>query len=89
MIQITTHAIQRFIERVHPCSYSEAREEIFSHARAIEAAASFGCAVVRCGGGERLILAGNRVVSVFPRNAIPRQIRASWHDECGAHDASA
>src|SRR4051812_15268247 len=48
MIHVTTHAAQRFIERVAACTLDQAREHILSHAKAIQAAADFGCEVVRC-----------------------------------------
>jgi hypothetical protein len=80
MIHITNHAVQRFQERVRPCSTGQAREHILSHAKAIEAAAAFGCEVVRCAGGERLVLSGTRVLTVYARHDRPRQCRSPFHE---------
>lgn len=75
MIHVTMHSCERFIERVRPCTMDEAREAILAHARAIEAAAAFGCEVVRCGSGERLVLDGTRVLTVYAPRNFPRQCR--------------
>jgi hypothetical protein len=75
MIHVTPHACERYIERVAPVSLAEAREAIMSHAKAIEAAADFRCEVVRCAGGERLVLSGTRVLTVYGRGELPRQCR--------------
>jgi hypothetical protein len=78
MIHVTHHALERFVERVAPCSLEEARERILEHARAIEKAAEFGCEVVRCGSGERLILDGTRVLTVYAAHNLPRQCRSAY-----------
>jgi hypothetical protein len=75
MIHVTAHAAQRFIERVAACTLDQARAHILSHAKAIEAAADFHCEVVRCAGGERLVLDGTRVLTVYGRGELPRQCR--------------
>lgn len=78
MIHVTMHSIQRFQERVRSCSCDEAREAILSHSRAIEAAAEFSCEVVRCGDGERLVLRGTTVLTVYGAHHRPRQCRAPF-----------
>ena len=75
MINVTRHACERYRERVQACSLEDAREHILASSRAIEAAAAFGCEVVRLGGGERLVLHGRTVVTVYERHALPRQCR--------------
>lgn len=75
MIRVTPHACRRFSERVRLCSVEEARDTILSHVRAIEAAAAFGCEIIRLGGGERLILDGSTVVTVYAPHTLPRQLR--------------
>jgi hypothetical protein len=75
MIHVTPHACERFIERVAACTLDQAREHILSHAKAIECAADFGCEIVRCGGGERLVLSGTRVLTIYGRGELPRQCR--------------
>jgi hypothetical protein len=75
MIHVTPHAIARFQERVTACTLAEAREHILSHAKAIQSAADFGCEIVRCGGGERLVLSGTRVLTIYGRGELPRQCR--------------
>lgn len=73
---VTTHAIDRYIERIDPCATRDAaREEIRSHERAVAAAASIGCQSIRLGDGSRLVLEGEKVVSVFARDMRPRQTR--------------
>jgi hypothetical protein len=79
MIHVSIHACERFIERGHPsCSLEEARAEILSHSKAIECAARFACEVVRLGDGSRLILKGERVVTVYEAGAFPRQCRSPF-----------
>ena len=77
MIHVSPHAIERFIERVLPLSWDEAREAILAHAPAFEKAAAFHCEVVRCGDGSRFVLDGCRVVTVYGRAQLPRQCRHS------------
>jgi hypothetical protein len=81
MIHVSNHACERFIERVEACTFEEARAAIMAHEKAIEAAAKFGCEVVRCGRGERLVLSGNRVVTVYAAHTLPRQCRSFY--QCG------
>jgi hypothetical protein len=80
MIHVTHHACERFIERVAGVTIEEARVAILSHTRAIEVAAAFGCQVVRLGSGQRLILNGSRVLTVYPRHDRPRQCRAPYRN---------
>jgi hypothetical protein len=81
VIHVTTHALHRFQERVAPCSLADARTAIMSHAKAIETAASIGCEIVRCGNGERLVLCGTRVLTVYARRELPRQCRRSFREQ--------
>ena len=76
MIRVTQHACERFTQRVRPCSLEEARDDILSHSRAIKTAAKFGCEVVRLGSGERLVLDGETVVTVYAPHCLPRQLRS-------------
>lgn len=75
MIRVTPHACRRYAERVHSCSPDDARTRILAASRGIEVAAAFGCEVVRMGGGERLILEGSTVVTVYAPHTLPRQLR--------------
>ena len=77
-IRVTRHACERFAERA-PCSLSEARDRILAAARGIEAPAAFGCEVVRLGTGERLVLDGLTVVTVYARDMLPRKCRHTHH----------
>lgn len=83
MIHVTVNACQQFVEHVAACTIDEARLRIASHEKAIEAAAAFGCAIVRCGTGERLVLCGTRVVTVYARQILPHQCRSAcrWEGE--------
>ena len=68
---ITTHAAERYIERVDPTlTLDQARAAILTSERAVEAAAGFGCRTVKLGNGGRLQLDGLTVVTVLP----PRRI---------------
>lgn len=84
MITVTHHACERFVERVAACSIDDARARILGSSRAIEAAAAFGCAIVKLGGGARLVLEGLTVVTVYERYAKPRQCRCPRR--CGEAD---
>lgn len=77
MIRITDHAVQRYAERVEPCSLADARTRIMAAARGIEAAARIHCEVVRLGNGARLVLERSTVVTVYGRGVLPRQCRHS------------
>jgi hypothetical protein len=83
MIHINDIAVQQYAERVRPCSYEEAVADIMSHERALQAAADFGIEVVRCPNGERLVLEGDTVVSVYSRGFWPPQCRSPFLE--GAH----
>lgn len=78
-IHVSRHACQRYAERVAPCSLADARKHILESSRAIEAAAKFGCQVVRRWKGERLVLEGDRVVTVYAAHVLPMQIRNPYH----------
>lgn len=75
MIKVSVRACERFQQFVRPCTIGEAYREIISHSRALEAAASFGCHVIRCAGGERLVLERRTVVGVYGRGEFPSQCR--------------
>lgn len=80
MIRVTRHACERFVERVAPCSFAEAKASILSHSKALETAVAFGAEVVKLGTGHRLILQGATVVSVYPAHEWPRQCRNPYKD---------
>jgi len=66
MIVVTTHAAQRYVERVNPrLSEAEAATAIMCARRGIEAAATFGCHVIKLHNGAKLKLRDNRVVTVL------------------------
>ena len=81
MIFVSPHALTRFQERVEPCSAADAHARIMGAARAIEAAATIGCEVVRLACGARLILDGSTVVTVYGPGQFPRQCRSSHRNE--------
>lgn len=66
MIHVTSHAISRFRERVAPVSYDEAVAALSSPA--VEKAAAFGAPFVKLGTGQRIVLVGDHVVTVLPRD---------------------
>lgn len=65
MIQITAHAIARYIERIEPVSKAEARRRIVLHFPAFEVALRFGAPCVRNGNGVGFVLKGRAVTTVF------------------------
>lgn len=65
MIRVSAHAVERYRERVCPCSKAEARRRILVHTVALEKAVAFGACCVRTGGGVGLVLSGNTVSTVF------------------------
>jgi hypothetical protein len=78
-VHVSRHACLRYGERVQPCSLDEAKARILESERAIEAAAAFGCQIVRRARGERLVLEGTRVVTVYADGDLPHQIRNPHH----------
>lgn len=71
-VHVTDHAIERYLERVEHCPWEDARARL---ERATKSAAAFGCRVVKLGCGSRVVLEGDRVVTVYPRGDRPRQIK--------------
>lgn len=74
-IFVYPHAIERYQQRVEPVDEATAKARILSAAKAIEAAASIQCQVVRLACGARLILDGPNVVTVYAAGQLPRQCR--------------
>lgn len=70
-ITITTHATQRWIERVDPgASFEQARAAIARHESAVLAASRFGCKTVKLGNGARFILDGATIITVIARGQV-------------------
>lgn len=69
---ITDHAVQRFQERVRPCSDHEARTALSTPA--VQAAALFGAQFVRLATGHRIALKGHVVMTVLPPDHFKRQV---------------
>lgn len=78
MIKPTTHAIRRYIERVHDCSEAEAASSLSSPM--IELAAKFGAPFVKLSTGQRIVLRGNVVVTVLPADTRSAQLGARGDD---------
>lgn len=66
---VTENAIDRYIELIEPVSRGDARNHIASAERGVEAAARFGAHIVKTA-KAKLVLQGNRVVTVLPHNWI-------------------
>lgn len=70
-ISVTRHAQQRWIDRVDArATLEQADAAIRQHARAVIAAANFGCRVVKLANGAKLLLDGRNVVTVLARHQI-------------------
>jgi hypothetical protein len=68
MIHITTHAIDRYIERVAPVSRPEAVAAIMARAKALQAAADFAgkaSVTVRLSDGVRFVLRDHHVLTTL------------------------
>lgn len=66
---VTRHAQKRWRQRVHPCTYAQAKAEILGHSKAILSAAIFGADTVKLGSNHRLKLRGATVLTVLPLGA--------------------
>lgn len=70
-IAVTTHAAQRYVERVNPrLSVAEAIEAIRRHSSVIEIAIRERAPVVKLGTGQKLLIIGGVVVTVLPAKAL-------------------
>jgi hypothetical protein len=74
----TEHAIERYIERVCPCTQDEARAALSTDR--IRAAIAFGARMIKLGGGQRLIIRDGAIVTITPaekqsRNWLDRMSR--------------
>lgn len=84
-IYVTHHAIERFIERVRPCSPDEAKAALSSPF--IQRAADFGAQFVKLGTGHHVVIREHRVVTVRPASGLASMSMASdWrHDLAGKY----
>lgn len=73
-LHVTTHAIQRYQERVALVSDEKAREALSSPT--IKAAAKFGARTVILGTGQRVLLRDNAVITILPTDFKPWRIDA-------------
>jgi hypothetical protein len=64
VIHVSTHAIQRYQERVENVSADEVRERLCRPA--IAKAVQFGARYIRLGSGHRLVILNQTVVTVLP-----------------------
>lgn len=69
---VTDHAVERFQQRVRPCTDQEARQALSTPA--VQAAALFGAQFVRLATGHRIALKGHVVMTVLPAEHHKRQI---------------
>ncbi len=70
---ITSHAIERYQERVANVSDDEARLALASPA--VRAAALFGCKYVRLATGQRIVVEDGIVKTVLPSENYRKQVR--------------
>lgn len=61
---ISAHAIERYQQRVRPCSDDEAREAMSTPF--IRAAVAFGAHLIRLGSGHRLIIRNGAIITITP-----------------------
>lgn len=71
-LRVSSHAIERYQERIANVSDDEARAALST--RAIQLAASFGARFVRLATGHRVAIADNTVTTVLPPMHHKRQV---------------
>lgn len=64
MVHVSTHAIERYQERVRNCTEAEAIAAIDTPA--VNLAANFGAPYVRIATGQRIVIENHVVVTVLP-----------------------
>lgn len=70
-VHITDHAVVRYRERVAAVTEEAARIALSS--ATIRAAISFGAHFVRLGTGQRVVIEGDRIITVLPAGTGLRQ----------------
>lgn len=65
MTHVTTHAIQRYIERVAKVTHAEAVEDLSSPI--IQRAIDFGAKYVKLARGQHVVIEGATIVTVLPK----------------------
>jgi hypothetical protein len=70
MVEISDHAVLRYLERVYRVDIDAIREEM--RCPGLEQAAAFGCETVKLGNGARLKIVGRTVVTVLAKRG-PRR----------------
>jgi hypothetical protein len=75
-LYVTSHAIQRYQERVCLCSDDDARQALSGAVMVM--AADFGAGVVRLGTGQRVLIRDHSVITILPSEAKPWAI---WNGE--------
>lgn len=72
-LRISSHAISRYRSRVEPVDYDTAHAALSSPI--VQAAARFGCSIVRLPTGQRIVIENYTVVTVLPAEQFKRQIQ--------------
>lgn len=72
MVHVTTHAIERFLERVAAVTWEEA--EIALSSPVVVLAAKFGARFVRLPTGQRIVIEQGKVVTVLPTDNYRSQV---------------
>ncbi len=67
-VHVTAHAVERYRERVADVPDHMAREAI---ERLVAGAAIFGAPFVKLGTGQRLVLQGETVITILPKDTWP------------------
>lgn len=71
MIHVTTHAIERWIERIDQrATWEQAKAALHAMEPSVRAAATIGCNTVKLGCGGRLVLDGAKIVTVLSRDQV-------------------
>lgn len=89
MIYVTTHAIERWLERVDPrATWDEARAAL--NGPAIHLAADFGAPFLKLGTGQRVVIDHHRVITVLPKDISigrldPLRDQLHHHSSIGEH----
>lgn len=83
-VHVTTHAIERYIERVAPVTPEQAAQAM--DCPAVRAAAEFGARFVRLAGGQRIVLQEWTVTTVLPADNYRKQVRRRGMGRYGASE---
>lgn len=77
-LHVTTHATERYLERVNPrATWAEAEQALSSPF--IQAAANWGVPFVKLGTGQRVVIQDHKIITVLPTGHLPGRLDSARH----------